>query len=492
MPAEVEALESRLCLGWAGAFVEDASPPPATVGGASPTATEIEWLDGRSTAAPSAAIAWYQEITTDVDHAADDPAANGRNEGSLPSHGQPMPTALAVSPSSTLDVPWAFRSLSALEEDELPGEWHAGDSPSLSAAAGPSAWLGAQSQAIAPVAIAGGAASEQAAAPATGAQPTNTISAQPVQASGPVFIAPPPVTEDAGDTASGPGTAADGPTATLPASVLYLNFDGVSIGADDLARWSQDWSLPGDALDPSGQGIRVDPFLQGTPGWQQREAVIATMLDLLRADLAPFGVEVRRHDGAAVEGVGATTIFLGRSSTYLGHLAGDIDQGNNNRTDIAFVANEWWGNARDTAYALTDVALHEAGHTYGLVHVDVRQEGALFPDTMGLRYSTGQDQWVRDTAFVDRAFVELGANGEVVRVQNSYQAMLAAFGLTGQLENSAPQADEPPQVAGHLDAGAVDAGAVDVAHIDAGDAARNASPCGCPFCAGTLWQTQWA
>ncbi len=402
-----------------------------------------------------------------------------------------MPSSTAVSPGSTLDVPWAFRSLSALEDDELPRERHAGDSPSLSPADTTSAWLGPRSQTIAPVAIAGGASAEQAVEPATRSRPPTAISAQPVQASGPVFIAPAPTTEDAGGTASGPETIKSS-NASLPASVLYLNFDGVSISSDDLARWSQDWSLDGDALDPSGQGIRVDPFLQGTPGWQQREAVIATMLELLQADLAPFGVEVRRHDGAAVEGAGATTIFLGRSSTYLGHLAGDIDQGNNNRTDIAFVANEWWGNARDTAYALADVALHEAGHTYGLVHVDVRQGDALFPDTMGLRYSASQDQWVRDTTFVDRTFVELDSDGGVVRVQNSYQAMLAAFGVSSQVESSAPEATEPPQVAGHLDAGAIDVGAVDVADLDAGGVAPNASPCGCPFCAGTLWQTQWA
>ncbi len=120
-------------------------------------------------------------------------------------------------------------------------------------------------------------------------------------------------------------------------------------------------------------------------------------------------------------------------------MAGDIDLGNDNRTDVAFVANEWWGNARDTAYALADVTLHEAGHTYGLVHVDVRAGDTLFADTMGLRYSAGQDQWVRDTGFVDRPFVELGREGGGVHAQNSYQAMREAFGLG--VESTLPSRD---------------------------------------------------
>ena len=160
-----------------------------------------------------------------------------------------------------------------------------------------------------------------------------------------------------------------------------------------------------------------------------REQIISQMLTMIQTDLNPFGIRVMRTTGGAVENQGVTTLFLGRStlSNGLYHVADDIDFGNNNRTDIAFVGDEDWGTASNTAIAMSDVALHEAGHTFGLYHV---QSGSA-SESMGLRYNTPQSQWVTDTRFVDQAFNELPGHGGGRGPQNSFQTMLRAFPANG-------------------------------------------------------------
>src|SRR5207244_47296 len=142
--------------------------------------------------------------------------------------------------------------------------------------------------------------------------------------------------------------------------VLYLNFDGAIIPRDALVRWAgTDWPSSVDEFDADYNGVTVQPFLSRR---LDREVIIADMIQHLTNDLAPFGVTVQRTTGWAVEGAGATTIFLGPSSLSndLYHVADDIDFGNDNLTDIAFVGDEDWGSAADTALAMSDVALHEA------------------------------------------------------------------------------------------------------------------------------------
>ena len=121
----------------------------------------------------------------------------------------------------------------------------------------------------------------------------------------------------------------------------------------------------------------------------------------------------------------ATTLFFGVSDLDNGyaHVAGDIDVGNNNLTDIAFVYDEYWGAADTTAIAMADVALHEAGHTYGLFHVRSKRH----PETMGLRYSTSQSFWAQDTSYMDKTF----RLREFTGTQNSYQVMNNTFVTNG-------------------------------------------------------------
>jgi len=210
--------------------------------------------------------------------------------------------------------------------------------------------------------------------------------------------------------------------------ILYLNFDGAVISRTDLVRWAgSDWAGSVDALDADGNGISVQPFLR-TRG--DREQIISRLMQLVQDDLRPFGITVQRHTGLAVENQNATTIFLGPStlSNNYYHVACEVDQGNNNRTDIAFVGNEDWGTVERTALALADVTLHEAGHTYGLWHVSSGNE----LESMGLRYSVNDGNlWVQNTSFLDRTFVEyVDPNGyrHGPGPQNSYRSMLQAFG----------------------------------------------------------------
>lgn len=209
--------------------------------------------------------------------------------------------------------------------------------------------------------------------------------------------------------------------------ILYLNFDGANISRADLVRWAgSDWDP--NLLDSDRNGITVQPFLRNR---SDRETIINQIISMVQADLNPYGMTVRRHTGLAVENQGATTIFLGPATLTDGgyHIACDIDQGNNNRTDIAFVGDEDWGSAANTAITMADVVLHEAGHTFGLWHV---ASGTAL-ESMGLRYNTPQSQWVQDTRFLDQTFNAYVSNGYAhgPGPQNSHRAMLAWSGGTG-------------------------------------------------------------
>lgn len=213
---------------------------------------------------------------------------------------------------------------------------------------------------------------------------------------------------------------------------LYLNFDGASLSNAELERWSHDqWLLSTDDLDPEGDGIEVRPFLEGQRLNGQREAIISQIVSMVQRDLNPYGIQVLRHRGDAIDGRGVTTIFVG-ANPGLGHIAADIDYGNDNRTDIAFVTNEDWGTASRTATALADTVLHEAGHTFGLHHVNTNVNGRIYEESMGFRYSEDNPaNWVKDTAFLDRTFAPIPGHGPTS--QNSHQTMLRNFGIAQQV-----------------------------------------------------------
>jgi hypothetical protein len=232
------------------------------------------------------------------------------------------------------------------------------------------------------------------------------------------------------------------PPATTGQKVLYVNFDGASISRTELARWAgTDWAVMVNEFDSGSDGITVQRFLKDVSSGS-RDAVIGQIMNYLSADLAPFGITVQRVTGDAVENLGGTTLFFGRSNLSYGyaHVAGDIDIGNNNRTDIAFVYDEYWDHfgdgifsVNDTALAMADVALHEAGHNYGLWHV----QSGLALESMGLRYSNDDQYfWVQNTSYLDQTFDEYMddqgyAHGPTAGAdpQNSYRSMLNGFGV---------------------------------------------------------------
>lgn len=221
-------------------------------------------------------------------------------------------------------------------------------------------------------------------------------------------------------------------TTTTPGrNTLYVNFDGSTITNAQLRSWAgTDWAGSITSyLDTQGDGIRVNRFLDGRA---DRDAVISGIMTRLQADLRPYGITVQRVTGMGATGVGATTLFFGNHNMggSAGHIACDVDYNNNNQTDIAFIQDENWGTTDRTATALADVALHEAGHTFGLFHVNTVQSGVIYNESMGLRYSTAQSEWVRDTSFMDRTFTEYLNHGGGRGSQNAHRVMLANFGLS--------------------------------------------------------------
>lgn len=225
---------------------------------------------------------------------------------------------------------------------------------------------------------------------------------------------------------------------------LYLVFDGYEITPEALRRWSADWrSRPGACLDQDGDGISIAPLLAGSA---DRDQIIDRILSLVRNDLAPFGFVVDRHRDIVVEGEGSTTIFIGESTSCYPHIAGDIDVGNDNLTDIASVGTENWGTIDRTALAMADVVLHEAGHTFGLYHVVSGQS----LESMGFRYNNPSEEWTQDTSFLDETFSIKPGHGPNAS-QNSFQVMKSEFGVVAPsllsltLDLTPPPADFVPE-----------------------------------------------
>lgn len=208
---------------------------------------------------------------------------------------------------------------------------------------------------------------------------------------------------------------------------MYVNFDGATISATDLARWSGDWDInPLQSIDPERDGIRVTSFMAGD---YRRDQIIDQIIQLLQQDLGTFDLTVRRHNGLAVENVGATTVFVGQDniSGQFAGVAGDVDWTNNNRTDITFVRQQSGGSADQIALVTADIILHEAGHSYGLYHVN----SPYTNEAMGMGYSAGtgagENAIYRNESFPE--FIDQYGNrhGGGRGPQNSYQHMSSAF-----------------------------------------------------------------
>ena len=222
---------------------------------------------------------------------------------------------------------------------------------------------------------------------------------------------------------------------------LYLNFDGVQLSHQDLVRYSQGfWHPESDYLQQSQ--VTVNAF---RPGDANRDSMIADIMGRLQQDLTAYGITVQRITGGAVEGYGATTVFVGATNLLpiqQGRAAGvasSVDRGNDNPTDIGIVTdNIPAGSYEEYVLNATDLILHEAGHTWGLYHVNTNLNGSVYGESMGFTYTVQHynlQLQTPDTGFLDVTFYEFvdqqgqehGLQPGVLERQNSHQVMLAAF-----------------------------------------------------------------
>jgi hypothetical protein len=186
----------------------------------------------------------------------------------------------------------------------------------------------------------------------------------------------------------------------------------------DMTQWAQQFPAPTHAQNlwinfdgKHNDGQTISAFV-AQPG-QDRDAGIQDILYRVAETFSPFDVQVRRltGDGNYPTTNGDTTIFVGGDVAHLikkGSLYYKITGGftpanyadyantyrgldhapNSDPYDLGFVDPMWWGgspsadpaqwtNVEDDAQITQDIA-HEAGHTFGLVHV----LSSTTPDTM--------------------------------------------------------------------------------------------------------------
>src|SRR5262249_38057003 len=156
---------------------------------------------------------------------------------------------------------------------------------------------------------------------------------------------------------------------------------------------------------------------------------------------------VRRTTGLAVENQGAATVFVGQDNINLsfGGIACDIDYGNDNRTDIAFARPQAvTGTVSQTATTMADLILHEAGHTFGLYHVN----SPYTDEAMGAGYSVG-DNLGTNLTYLNQWFNEFLNHGGGRGPENTYQTMNGTF-ITGTVPRT-PGAGATSSGLFHLD-----------------------------------------
>jgi hypothetical protein len=223
--------------------------------------------------------------------------------------------------------------------------------------------------------------------------------------------------------------------------VLYVNFDGADISHDDLVKWAgKDWSATD--LDKKKDGIKVQAFLAGEAN---REEVINQAIWRIHADSRDLDVDLQRHTGLAVEGRKATTLFIGNATIDglpgLRGIASDVDVGNDNTTDVGFVVQTWTGTDGEVAQFAANTAAHEAGHTFGLKHVDnaglndLMRVGGLATNAQNARNDyTFLDRSLDLAEWRDKVVHTTDAEGNRIQ-QNSYRTLAANLGLASPVSS---------------------------------------------------------
>ncbi len=206
---------------------------------------------------------------------------------------------------------------------------------------------------------------------------------------------------------------------------LFVNFEGANLTRSDLVRYSADWGIAGlDHLDNNNNGILAKKFLANNAN---RTTIINQILAKVQEDMRPFGINVKRHFGKPVENQRTTTVYVGPVDYPIQAtgVAGDIDYGNDNRTDIAFVRENIATNASLVQYH-ADLIVHESGHTFGLFHVN--SPGTV--EAMGAGYSENTFYGM-DVSYMNRDFPEYQNHGGGRGHQNSFATLTANFSNNG-------------------------------------------------------------
>jgi hypothetical protein len=177
---------------------------------------------------------------------------------------------------------------------------------------------------------------------------------------------------------------------------LWLDFEGAGVvhaAADDSAAMPvQSLLAPTSAIIPPFDGTLVAPRVS-------RAQAMASVTDRVRTLLRPFAVDVVTARPAAAP---YTRVLVGGSAMALGVSTNEagvarLDCGNATDADVAFDFSDEQTPDYGGVVGIANTAAHEAGHAFGLEHVDdphdvmysVAQPLLTLPDLFTLGFGSG-------------------------------------------------------------------------------------------------------
>ena len=159
---------------------------------------------------------------------------------------------------------------------------------------------------------------------------------------------------------------------TTAGATLYLNFEGATIryGASN-SKQKTSWLVPRE----SGS-VTFPAFTTSNYGRGDRAQTIAQLVEYVKADFREYNLKVvtsRPTSGDYTEVVvGGSPSLIQEAKTTAG--IAPLDTSNYNANDIVLVFSDVLSNLRELATCIS----HEAGHSYGLDHLEPT-EAIMYP-----------------------------------------------------------------------------------------------------------------